>query len=651
MKKKLKITVLAFIVMFIINIQTTHIVSSTSYKYPFQPDDTVIVNALEYLESQQSEEGDISGVALSAWAAMAISATGEDPHEWGNLVDYLADSVDLLDPDKVTDWERHILGVTACDEDPRDFGGYNLIQKVQSCYDGTQIIGNVYLYDDVFGVLALISAGVDKNLEIIQNLCDYIIGEETLSGGWGEVDITSVAIMALISAGKNPNSDYIQDALSFLKDQQKDCGGFAYWGNVNSASTSWAVGGIVAAGENPSSSSWQKNGNSPIDYLLSLQNEDGSFNYTLDLNMNPVWMTSYVIPALLGKPYPVKIIESDQNNPPNKPTISGPTSGSTGQSNIYSTSTIDTDGDHIQYRFDWDANGDHDYCSWTSLDDSGYGVSISHSWEKSGTYAVKAQARDSHGDSSEWSNCIIVNIESKSKNIDIKSEWTGSIRIEGKDETIWDGAITIDETYFVAKNIDNGVINDYHIEYPSVLGALVEAADIADFTYEIEYWPSFNAFYVKSIEDDSDWWHYLVDYEIPMVGADAYELTDEDNEILFGYLEQWEVHALKISIDKNYVFRHEEFIVHISDNNNQAVEDAIIYIGSESYITNTEGNVTIRIDEYGYHWMYAEKTGYIRSENIAIHVKARFRMSNSFNGILEILNFKFSKIFLNVFYK
>ena len=233
----------------------------------------------------------------------------------------------------------------------------------------------------------------------------------------------------------------------------------------------------------------------------------------------------------------------------------------------------------------------------------------------------------------------------------IADEWNGSIRIEGKDETIWHGTVTFADTYFNAKNVSSGLTDEYYIPYPSVLGALIEAAEKSCFTYSIEYWPDWNAFLVKSIGDDSDWWHYLVDYEIPMVGADAYELTDEDNEILFGYLEQWEVHALKISIDKNYDFRHEEFIVHISDNNNQAVEDAIIYIGSESYITNTEGNVTIRIDEYGYHWMYAEKTGYIRSENIAIHVKARFRMSNSFNGILEILNFKFSKIFLNVFYK
>ncbi|MCK4364724.1 MAG: hypothetical protein KAW45_01600 [Thermoplasmatales archaeon] len=626
MKKKSKIIFLTAIIAMLINLPATYVVSSTNSDYPLQPDDIEILDALEYLMDQQSEDGDISGLAVSAWAAMAIAAADEDPHEWGDLVNYLEEKANLLDPDKATDWERHTLAIAACDENPRNFGGINFVEKIHSYYDGSQIAGNVYLYDDVFGVLALISAGVNKDSEIIQSICEYIIGEESEEGGWDGIDATSVAVMALISAGKDPGSEIIQDAISFIKTQQDDSGGFEYWGTANSASTSWAINAIVAAGEDPTSTEWQKNGNSPIDFLIDLQKEDGSFDYAPGQSINPTWMTSYVIPALLGKPYPVKIYESGENNPPDTPTKpSGQTSGYTGVSYTYSTSANDPDYNQIQYRFDWDANGDHDYSSWTTLDTSGHIGSLSHSWSKAGTYVVKAQAKDEHGETSSWSSGTTVKIDKKS--VSIIDEWTGSIRIEGKDNTVWDGTVTVNETYFCAKNVDTGEPEEYHIPFPSVLGAFVEAADIAGFSYLIEYWPSWDAFLVKTVEEDSDWWHYLVDYEIPMVGADKYELTDEDDEILFGYLENWEVHALKISVDKSEVTRNEEFTVHVSDESDTAVEGATVYVGSQSYTTDENGNVTASIGTGGTFTVYAEKTDFLRSEKVGITVKKNIRLT------------------------
>jgi len=56
----------------------------------------------------------------------------------------------------------------------------------------------------------------------------------------------------------------------------------------------------------------------------------------------------------------------------------------------------------VQYQFDWDASGSHDYSSWTTLVASGHADSLSHSWSSAGTYVVKAKARDEHGAESGW---------------------------------------------------------------------------------------------------------------------------------------------------------------------------------------------------------------------------------------------------------
>jgi len=592
-------------------------ISSNSYlNFPLNASDNEIIEAFNYLESQQGQDGSLGGIAVSSWACMAISAAEKDPHDWGYLVEYLEEKSIFLDPEKATDWERHTLAISACNEDPRDFGGIDFIDKIVSFYDGEQIDGNVYLYDDIFAVLSLISAGVDINSDIVQNICNYIISERTQNGGWGETDATSVAIMALISAGVEPDSNVIQDALLSLKNSQCSNGGFLYGGQTNSASTSWAVSAIVSTGGDPTSDYWKKNGNSAIDYILSLQNKDGSFNYTTNENINPIWMTAYTITSLLGKYYPVNIIETGQNSPPNKPSKpSGKNLGLISESFSFSSSTDDPDFDKVQYRFDWDSYGKHDYSSWTELDESGHAASLSHSWTEKGTYSVKAQARDINGLKSDWSDGLIITIKSENQ------DWSGNIRIEGSQETIYQGTITVTDTYYYAKNVDTNQTEQHYIEHPSVLGALIKASENAGFTYELEYWPSWDATLIKTIQTDSDWWHYYIDYQLPMTSADKYQLQQNNKEILIGYLENWNAHALKIQIDKEEVHKNEEFSISVKDENNSLVEFAEIIVNSKKYITDKNGTLKFSNDKSGTLKIFAEKDGFIRSQKKLIDIK------------------------------
>ena len=56
MKKKSKIIFLTTIIAMLINIPAAYVVSSANSDCPFQPDDIKILDALEYLSDQQSEE-------------------------------------------------------------------------------------------------------------------------------------------------------------------------------------------------------------------------------------------------------------------------------------------------------------------------------------------------------------------------------------------------------------------------------------------------------------------------------------------------------------------------------------------------------------------------------------------------------------------
>ncbi len=95
------------------------------------------------------------------------------------------------------------------------------------------------------------------------------------------------------------------------------------------------------------------------------------------------------------------------NNPPNNPsTPSGPSSGRPGIPYAYSISATDPDGDQVRCAFDW---GDGSTTVIGPID-SGAIASSNHTWTKGGRYQVRADATDSRGANSGWSEARIVTI-------------------------------------------------------------------------------------------------------------------------------------------------------------------------------------------------------------------------------------------------
>jgi len=119
------------------------------------------------------------------------------------------------------------------------------------------------------------------------------------------------------------------------------------------------------------------------------------------------------------KNYKVNLSPDSPNTP------SGSTLLKVGYSCMFSTSASDPDGDKVQYQFDWDSTGFHDYSQWTELFPSGQSISFLHSWGASCVYVVKVHVQDEHGAISGWSSglTVTINYENQRRNIMLTGFW------------------------------------------------------------------------------------------------------------------------------------------------------------------------------------------------------------------------------------
>ncbi len=99
-------------------------------------------------------------------------------------------------------------------------------------------------------------------------------------------------------------------------------------------------------------------------------------------------------------PYPIPGGDNKDRYPlmkpygfPNTPIISGPTSGKTGLSIEYVFNAIDPNGNQVKYIIDWD-DGKTDT---TDFYQSGIDVIVNHTWNKKGSFNIKAKAENTNG--------------------------------------------------------------------------------------------------------------------------------------------------------------------------------------------------------------------------------------------------------------
>jgi hypothetical protein len=93
-----------------------------------------------------------------------------------------------------------------------------------------------------------------------------------------------------------------------------------------------------------------------------------------------------------------------ENNPPETPSITGPTSGKAGTAYTYTFVTTDPDGDNVYYYIDW---GDDLNSGWLGPYASDLEKTASHTWSEQGTYTIKIKAKDIFDAESDWETLVV----------------------------------------------------------------------------------------------------------------------------------------------------------------------------------------------------------------------------------------------------
>ena len=277
--------------------------------------DLAIQNALDYIAAAQHPDGGfaepnaLEGSIGTTWFAVtAISSAGEDPQTWKVSGTSPLDYWDSLhdDTDGTGEMAKKITYLVLFDKDPHNYNGYNYVTDLQSKVKSSGEIGD-FIYTTYWGIFGLIAAGEDasKSVAWLKKQQQSNGGFAWAEGGVSDSDDTAASIMALIAGGISPKDQVITKAVQYLRDVQEPTGGFnyGYYSESNLASTAWVIQALAACGVDPLTVT--KKGKSPVDYLLALQQADGSFKYTEYVVDSPVSMTSRAITALTGKPYPI----------------------------------------------------------------------------------------------------------------------------------------------------------------------------------------------------------------------------------------------------------------------------------------------------------------------------------------------------------
>jgi len=166
----------------------------------------VLVKAVAFLQNQE----------LSPDIVMAFIAVGQSA-DISFLKTFFGDSA--------ISYAKPILAITATGQDPRTFPEEDFVEKLKSFTDDTQLGDPSLLNDDIWGILALRSAGVPASDPVIQNSKAFLLQDQNADGGWAwdaggtsDTNDTAAAIMALLETGMTETDNAIQLARQYLKE-------------------------------------------------------------------------------------------------------------------------------------------------------------------------------------------------------------------------------------------------------------------------------------------------------------------------------------------------------------------------------------------------------------------------------------------------
>ena len=183
---------------------------------------------------------------------------------------------------KSTENSRLIMALSAIGKDPTKVGGVDLVGAYSA--NGFSWIKKQGLNGPVFALIALDTYNYKTSDATIRQQCvDYILQAELANGGWAlsgttaDPDMTAMVLQALANYADNSDvKDAAERGFAALSSIQKNNGGYASWGSVNSESIAQVIVACTAWGIDPSTDSrFVKSGGSTVDALLEFYVPDG----------------------------------------------------------------------------------------------------------------------------------------------------------------------------------------------------------------------------------------------------------------------------------------------------------------------------------------------------------------------------------------
>lgn len=273
--------------------------------------------ALAWLKTRQQADGSFQGfdAGASADAISAFAAAGVDPNtlkqSGKSALDYLVTQAKSYGTKSPASAGKLTLAVVAAGNDPRSFGGQNLLDVLTNSYDSQAGRYGTTPTDHAFAVLALVSAGQPVASAAAQGFT----AAQLADGGWsydgtaatGSDTNTTGLVMQALAAAKLGGSTMTK-AVAYLRTQQNADGGFPYakpsqYGSDSDAnSTAYAIQGFLAAGTDPATVA--QGANTPLTALVTFQNKSGALRFQTAQPDDNDLATAQAVPALLLKTMP-----------------------------------------------------------------------------------------------------------------------------------------------------------------------------------------------------------------------------------------------------------------------------------------------------------------------------------------------------------
>jgi hypothetical protein len=280
--------------------------------------------ALMYLHAQQGADGLLGSAGVTDDYIFGAAAAGYDPRTLAapggaSAFDYLAAHASGAAGDAGAISKLSLAAIVG-HFDPTAFGGQDLLADLDATYDATTgAFGDGGTYGQSLGIMTLVAAA-DAGHPLPAAAVTHLQAVQDTDGSWNYLGVkdspagsdtnsTAIALQGLAAAGVPASDASITAGVAYLAAQQLSDAGFPYsdafgppFSDPDSDAT--VIQALVAVGENPAGASWQKDGVTPRQNMLSFRNAaTGGFMYPG--NPGPDAFTTSQVPAgLAGVPFP-----------------------------------------------------------------------------------------------------------------------------------------------------------------------------------------------------------------------------------------------------------------------------------------------------------------------------------------------------------